>query len=234
MQELLERFNSGILITPNVDHLMKLQKDREFYKVYQKAQYVVLDSRILYFLMKLIRKPVKAVIPGSDLLPSFCQHHQHNNDIKIFLLGAASGVADEAMRRINDRVGREIVVGAHSPSYGFENNDSECLEILRIINETDANVLAIGVGAPKQEKWLAKYFGLLPKVKMGMAIGATIDFEAGHIERAPRIFQVCGMEWFYRMCQEPKRLWRRYLVDDTGILVYMLKQKLGLYHNPFA
>jgi len=233
MNELLEQYHSGILITPNVDHLIKLQKDREFYNAYQKADYVVLDSRILCLLMKLMKKPIKAVIPGSDLLPAFCQHHQHNPDVRLFLLGAAAGVAQEARRKINDRIGREIVVGSHSPSFGFEQDPAECQDIVRIINETDASVLAIGVGAPKQEKWLVKHFDALPKIEMAMAIGATIDFEAGSVQRAPQYMQKCSMEWLYRLLKEPKRLWKRYLVEDIPILRLLLMEFLGIYRSPF-
>jgi N-acetylglucosaminyldiphosphoundecaprenol N-acetyl-beta-D-mannosaminyltransferase len=234
MAELLEQYDSGILVTPNVDHLIKLQTDREFYEVYQEAEYIVLDSRILFLMMKFLRKPIKAVIPGSDLLPAFCRHHQANGDIKVFLLGAAPGVADQAMCRINDRMGREIIVGSHSPSFGFEKDNAECQDIVSIINKTDANVLAIGVGAPKQEKWLVRYFDALPKIKMAMAIGATIDFEAGSLHRAPKTMQKCGMEWLYRLLKEPKRLWRRYLIEDMPILKLLLIESFGLYRNPFA
>ena len=149
-------------------------------------------------------------------------------------LGAAEGVAKKAMENINRRVGRQIVVGAHSPSYGFEKNEQECEELIHIVNESGATVLLVGAGAPKQEKWIAKYRSRMSGVKLFMALGATIDFEAGNIKRAPRIFQILAMEWFYRFLKEPKRLFRRYFIDDIQFFYYFAKQLLGLYKDPFA
>ncbi|NER31345.1 MAG: WecB/TagA/CpsF family glycosyltransferase, partial [Symploca sp. SIO1C4] len=86
-----------------------------------------------------------------------------------------------------------------------------------------------GVGAPKQEKWICKYKSKLPQIKIFMAIGATIDFEAGNINRAPKWVSEVGMEWLYRLLSEPQRLWKRYLVDDPLFFWLILKQKLKLY-----
>lgn len=138
-QELLENLKEGILVTPNLDHLIKLQKDKEFYDMY----------------------------------------HKNDADSKIFLLSAKEGIAVKAMERINEKVGYQMVVGAHSPSFGFEKHEDECEKLVRIVNESGANVLLVGVGAPKQEKWIMKYRDKMPGVKVFMALGATIDFEAG-------------------------------------------------------
>ena len=230
--ELLENLNEGIFITPNVDHLVKLQKDREFYEIYQKADWVICDSRILAWGLKFLGTPIKEVIPGSSFFPVYCDYHRDNEQVKIFLLGAAEGVADKAMSRINKRIGRNIVVGAHSPSFGFEKNEDECEKIVQTVNQTDATVLVIGVGAPKQEKWVFKYRERLSCIKLFMSLGATIDFEAGNVKRAPKIFQKFALEWFYRMCADPKRLMKRYLIDDPAFFYYLLRQKLG-YKNPF-
>lgn len=81
-------------------------------------------------------------------------------------MGAAKGVAKKAQQRINAKVGRNIVVGAHSPSFGFEENEQECACIVEMINLSGATVLAVGVGAPKQEKWICKYKKYLPNVKV--------------------------------------------------------------------
>lgn len=89
------------------------------------------------------------------------------------------------MERINQKVGRNIVVGAHSPSYGFEKKPEECEKLVHIINESGANVLLVGVGAPKQEKWIMKYRNRMPRIDIFMGLGATIDFEAGTLKRAP-------------------------------------------------
>lgn len=232
--DLLFRFTEGSLYTPNLDHLIKLQHDKEFYDIYQRAEWVVCDSKILYLASKLLKQPLPMAIPGSSFFTAFYHYHARNLDCKIFLLGAAEGVAQKAMENINRKVRRQMVVGAHSPSYGFEKNEQECEELIRMVNESDATVLLVGVGCPKQEKWIAKYRDRMPKVKLFMALGATIDFEAGNIKRAPKIFQTLAMEWFYRFLQEPKRLFKRYFVDDIRFFYYFAKQLLGFYKNPFA
>lgn len=117
---LLEKLKKGVLVTPNVDHLVKLQRDREFYGVYQKAEWVVCDSKILYLLSKLLKRPLPEAIPGSSFFTSYYMYHKDDPDCRIFLLGAKEGIAAKAMQRINEKVGRRIVVGAHSPSFGFE------------------------------------------------------------------------------------------------------------------
>lgn len=232
-QELLKRLDKGVLITPNVDHLVKLQNDREFYNVYQQAEWVVCDSKILYLLTKLLKSPLPEAIPGSSFFTSYYMHHKEDTNCRIFLLGAKEGVAKKAMERINKKVGREIVVGAHSPSFGFEKNEDECSKLVEIVNNSGANILLVGVGAPKQEKWIMKYRQQMPDVKLFMALGATIDFEAGTLHRAPLIWQKVGMEWLYRVIKEPKRLFKRYFVDDMQFFYFFAKQLLGIYKNPF-
>lgn len=233
-KELLEKMAEGVLYTPNLDHLIKLGHDREFYDIYQQAEWVVCDSKILYLASRLLKQPLPMAIPGSSFFSAYYNYHANNPDCRIFLLGAAEGVAKKAMENINGKVGREIVVGAHSPSYGFERDEKECAELVEIVNASGATVLLVGVGAPKQEKWIAKYRNQMPEVKLFMALGATIDFEAGNIKRAPKIFQALAMEWFYRFLKEPKRLFRRYFVDDIQFFYYFAKQLLGLYKDPFA
>lgn len=232
-QEFLANLKKGVVITPNVDHLVKLQKDKEFYDTYQQAEWVICDSKILYLLSKLLKNPLPEAIPGSSFFTAFYEFHKDDPNCKIFLLGAAEGIAAKAMERINQKVGRNIVVGAHSPSYGFEKKPEECEKLIRIVNESGANVLLVGVGAPKQEKWIMKYRNRMPKVDIFMGLGATIDFEAGTLKRAPIFWQKIGMEWLYRCLKEPKRLFKRYFIDDMQFFYYFAQQLLGFYKNPF-
>ena len=230
---LLKELNSGILVTPNVDHLVKLQKDKAFLDVYQSADWVICDSKIVGLALRFLGSPIKEVIPGSSFFPAFCEFHKNNENVRIFLLGASEGVALKAKENINKKIGREIVVGTHSPSYGFEKNLKECNEIIDIINSTDATVLVVGVGAPKQEKWIYYNRNKLNKIKLFLPLGATIDFEAGNVRRAPIFFQKLALEWLYRIFQDPKRLVKRYLFDDLPFFYYLLKQRIGKYNNPF-
>lgn len=230
-QELLEdlNLNGGAVVTPNVDHLIKMQSDREFLQAYYTSDYRVCDSKILQYISFILGNPIKEKISGSDLFPAFYQYNKDNEDIKIFLLGAKEEVAETAKYNINQKVGKDIVIGAHSPSFGFEKDEQECQAIIERINQSDATVLAVGVGAPKQEKWIAKYRHQLPKIKIFLAIGATIDFEAGNVKRSPQIMGNIGLEWLYRLSNEPNRLWKRYLIDSLPLFWLVGKQKMNQY-----
>lgn len=228
LTELLARLTQGVVFTPNVDHLVRLQKDKDFIEAYKTADYKLCDSKIICYAASFLGTPVKEKISGSDLFPAFYNYHKENTAVKIFLLGANTGVAKIAQEKINTKVGREIIIEAHSPSYGFEKKQQECEQIINIINDSGATVLAIGVGAPKQETWIAKYKERMPNIKIFLAIGATIDFEAGKIKRCPKWISNLGGEWLYRLLLEPTRLWKRYLVDDVPFLLLVLQQKLNL------
>lgn len=232
MHELLDQLHSGVVLTPNVDHVMKLQKDSDFLRAYALADYRVCDSQVLMYASKFLGTPFKEKVSGSDLFPRFCEFHKHNDSITVFLLGGAEGVAAQAKSNINERLHREIVIGAHSPSFGFEKNEQECLEIVEMINQSKATVLAVGVGAPKQEKWIYKYKHKLPHVKIFMAVGATLDFEAGVLKRSPKWMSDLGVEWLFRIYCDPQRLWKRYLVEDLPFFWLLLQQKFGFYTPP--
>lgn len=235
MIELFERLDceGGVVFTPNVDHLIKLQYDRDFYEAYNNSNYRVCDSQILMYASNFLGTPLKEKISGSDLFPQFYTYHKNNESVKIFLLGAAEGVAIKAQEEINQKVGREIVIQAYSPSFGFEKNEEECDKIVELINRSGATVLAIGVGAPKQEKWLVKYRQKLTNIKIFLAIGATIDFEAGCKPRSPKWMSEVGIEWVYRLLSEPRRLWKRYLIEGLPFFRLIVEQKLGSYKMPF-
>ncbi len=231
---------NGVLITPNLDHLVKLQKDEEFYQCYKSAEWVICDSKILWLCSKMLKKSFPEPIPGSSFFTHFYLYHAEKNkeigeqQARIFLLGSPKQeIAELAMNRINEKCGCQLVIGAYSPSFGFEKNDEENHEIVRMIRESGANVVLVGVGAPKQEKWIMRWKNEMPNVKIWMALGATIEFEAGSVQRAPKFFQKFALEWLYRIWCEPKRMAKRYFCDLV-FFWYFLKQIIGVYKNPFS
>ena len=232
-EELLKQLKKGVLITPNVDQMVKLQQDEDFYRIVRDAEWVVCDSKILYLCSQLTKFPLKEAIPGSSFFTQFYEYHREDENCKIFLLGAMDGVAQKAMECVNEKMGRKMIVGAYSPSFGFEKKQEENQQIYQMINDSEANVVLVGVGCPKQEKWIDAHKAQMPNVDIWMALGATIDFEAGNVKRAPMIWRKLYMEWFYRFLQEPKRMYKRYFVDDPKFFWYFAKQLLGLYNNPF-
>ena len=233
MNEFLDVMKEGVLVTPNVDIIAQAQHDRELYEVLDNSEYQVCDSRVIALAYRLLFFKKLHVIPGSSFFSHFYMYHKDNNDIRIFLLGALGDIAERAREQINSRTGREIVVDALSPSMGFVNKEEENEEILKRIDESGATVLLIGAGCPRDQQWIKKYSHRLSNVKLFMALGATIDFEAGAKKRAPAWMQKLCIEWLYRLLQEPGRLAKRYLIKDPPFFWKLFKQRLGIYKNPF-
>jgi N-acetylglucosaminyldiphosphoundecaprenol N-acetyl-beta-D-mannosaminyltransferase len=231
MQELMEQLSEGVVFTLNPDHLYHLQRNEAFYESYREADFITADSKYVYWSLGWIGRPIKEKVSGSDIVPTFCWHHRNDPDVKVFLLGAAEGIAETARERINTRCGRNVVVGALSPSMQFVQDGAEIEKVIRIINESGANALIVGLGAPKQEIWITEHKALMPDVKIFMGVGAAIDYEAGVVRRAPQWMTKRGLEWVYRVTTEPKRYWRRYL-RDVEFLILIWIDKLGLYKSP--
>lgn len=201
------------VVTPNVDHIVKLQHNSELQKAYQNASLIVTDGRPVAWAANILGEHIPEVVTGSDLVPAIFDYaHQNKISIRVFLLGAMPGVADHAMSVIHSKWQYVKVVGTHSPEFGFEKNAFKCQEICDLVNASEADVLVIGLGAPKQEQWVTKYASQL-SVKTALCVGATIDFIAGEKARSPIWVRKIGMEWMHRMLSEPKRLGKRYFTD---------------------
>lgn len=220
---LINKKETSYVVTPNVDHIVKLEEDIEFQEVYKNADLILTDGMPLIWISKIKKTPIKEKVSGSDLFPKVCELASKKG-YKLFLLGAAEGVADIAARRLEKKYEGLNVVGTYSPSYGFEANEDEIKKIIEIIREAKPDILAVGLGAPKQEKFIFKYKDEL-NVPISLAIGASIDFESGNVKRAPKWMQNSGLEWFYRLCKEPKRMIKRYLIDDLKILKILIKKE---------
>ncbi|CUO46500.1 WecB/TagA/CpsF family glycosyltransferase [Clostridium disporicum] len=230
MDEALERIDELVIskkpsyvVTPNVDHIVKLETDNEFKDVYKEADLILTDGMPLIWISKLNGNPIKEKVSGSDLFPNVCKLAAKKG-YKVFLLGAAEGIAIKAGENLKSKFKGLDIVGTYSPSYGFEKKPEEIKDIIKIINQANPDILAVGLGAPKQEKLLFKYRKEL-NVPVSLAIGASIDFEAGNINRAPRWMQNSGLEWLYRLCKEPKRMFKRYLIDDMKIFKIYMKYR---------
>ncbi|MBQ8997534.1 MAG: WecB/TagA/CpsF family glycosyltransferase [Clostridium sp.] len=221
IEQLILNKKPSYVVTPNVDHIVKLEKDKEFQDVYKEADLILTDGMPLIWISKMKKTPIKEKVSGSDLFPEVCKLAAEKG-YKLFLLGAAEGVAAKAAVNLKDKYTGLNVVGTYSPSYGFEKNQNEINEIIKMINEVKPDILAVGLGAPKQEKFLYNFRNQL-NVPVALAIGASIDFEAGNIERAPEWMQRIGLEWSYRLIKEPKRMFKRYLVDDMKIFKLVFK-----------
>ena len=200
------------IVTPNVDHIVKLQNCTEMLASYRAASLVIADGWPIVVASRLLRRSLPERVTGSDLIPELLARSSPNNPLRIFLLGAAPGVADAASEYIRRRWPSVEVCGTLSPNFGFELRPADNEEVLATVNEAQPDLLVVGLGAPKQEIWLHSYAHRL-KAKVAVAAGGTIDFLAGKQRRAPLWVQRIGMEWLHRVVSNPKRLARRYLND---------------------
>lgn len=231
VEEIVEELKEGILFTLNPDHLYWLQRNADFAAAYRNAALVSSDSKYVYWALGFLGRAIKQKSSGSDIVPAYWRHHANNPEVKIFLLGAKPGVAKMAQERINRLAGRTIVVGAHGPSYNFVSDPVETAEAIDRINASGATCLIVGLGAPKQEIWIDQHRSRMPGVRVYMGVGATIDYEAQAVRRAPAWMTRNGLEWVYRMATEPRRYWRRY-TRTLEFFWLVLLDRFGLYRPP--
>jgi exopolysaccharide biosynthesis WecB/TagA/CpsF family protein len=234
MEELVERFDEGLLLTLHVDMIMKLQKDREFYEILAQFSPITCDSQILFAAAKLLGTPLRQRVSGSDFFPLFYAKHKDDPRVTVFICGGAPGVADIAARNVNATVGRTMVVGTDAPPPDFETRPGEIERMIARIHASKATVLLVGLGAGRQEKFIVRYRDRMPYVKTFLPLGGTIDYEAGTLARPKSWITDAGFEWLYRLVREPRQRWRRYLVHQPPVLYRLAQQALGVYRNPFA
>lgn len=216
IDKLIQKKNCSYVVTPNVDHIVRLEKDEELQKVYKNASLILTDGKPLIWISKWYKTPIKEKISGSDLFPRVCQLAANKN-YTMYLLGAAECVADTAARNLMKKYPGLNIVGTYSPPFGFEKNEQEMNKIKTQIQDVHPDILIVGLGCPKQEKFMYYHCKELG-VPISFGLGASIDFEAGNIKRAPKWMSNHGLEWLYRFSKEPKRLFKRYFVDDLKII----------------
>lgn len=224
IDRLIQEDRSAYVVTPNVDHIVQLETSKELQAVYENA---VIDSdqvgKPLLWIAKWYGTPIKEKISGSDLFPLLCDMAAKKR-YKMFFLGAAEGVAAKAAEiyQINLKDYR-LLVHILLP-FGFEKNQDEMDKIKSMIKEVAPHILIVGLGCPKQEKFMYHHCKELG-VPISFGLGASFDFEAGNIKRAPRWMSNHGLEWLFRITQDPKRMAKRYLVDDRKILGLAIKYR---------
>ena len=212
-------------LTPNVDHLVKLQNDVSFLKVYEQADLVVADGVPLLWAARFLGTPLKGRVNGTDLFEQLAAQAAESGR-SIFLLGGDEGTAEQAAAHLKARHPQLRTAGWYCPPFGFEHDPEENARIIKRIRDTQPDLLFVGLGAPKQEHWIAEH-GAATGARHAVGIGVSFSFVAGAIKRAPRWMQRSGLEWLWRLGAEPRRLWRRYLVDDPRFFWLVFKQKIG-------
>ena len=223
IDELVQENKNAFVVTPNVDHIIQLERGGELVEAYKQADLILTDGKPLIWISKWYGTPIKEKISGSDLFPLLCELSARKG-YRMFFLGASEGVAEKAAENLKQKYSGLLVVGTYSPPKGFEKDKAEMDKIRTMIKSSQPHILIVALGCPKQELFiLHNREGLGVPISLGL--GASIDFEAGSIKRAPKWMANYGLEWVYRIIQDPKRLAKRYLVDDTKIFRLAFKYK---------
>lgn len=220
---IIKENKNAYVVTPNVDHIVQLETNEELQYVYANASLILTDGKPLLWIAKWYGTPIKEKISGSDLFPLLCKLSSEK-EYRMFFLGAAEGVAAKAAKNLLRRFKDLQVVGTYSPPYGFEKDKNEMERIKQMIKEANPHILVVGLGCPKQERFMYYHCKELG-VPISFGLGASLDFEAGSIKRAPKWMANHGLEWLFRITQDPKRMVKRYLVDDRKIFCLAIKYK---------
>jgi len=210
VDRVLEGREGQRVYTPNVTQVVQLSKDQKLKEIYHQADLLVADGMPLIWVSNFIDTPIRERVTGADLLPNICSKLTETGE-SVYLLGGKKGVADRAADNLKSELPGLKIAGHYSPPFGFLDDEAENQKIVKKIRKAEADVLFVGLGFPKQEIWIHRYADDCG-VKLSMGVGAAFDFIAMTLNRAPEWMRANGLEWFYRLLQEPSRLWKRYLV----------------------
>lgn len=220
IREKVNRQGPYVLSTINVNWVAQSLKDSDFRAAIINSDIVTIDGRPLLWLSKMLGYPMREVVAGSSLIEELLSDTISGEPLTLYLFGGEEGIAERAMERVNCKQGGLRVVGYCSPGFGsVEEMSSE--KIIAGINAVKPDILLVALGAKKGSKWIELNRNLLD-AKIISHLGATINFLAGTVSRAPRFIQNIGMEWIWRIVQEPK-LFSRYAKDGVLILSCLTK-----------
>jgi N-acetylglucosaminyldiphosphoundecaprenol N-acetyl-beta-D-mannosaminyltransferase len=202
----------GFIVTPNVDHVCRVQRDPEFCLAYNDAFLSLPDGMPIMWAGRMLGTPFRAKLSGSDMINHLCRFAADNGH-SVFFFGASEGVGEEAAAKLRIRHPNLDIAGVYSPPYRFEADKSANAEAVAQLRNAAPDICFIALSSPRQELWMWRHYRK-SGIPVMIGVGAGLDFAAGSAVRAPRMFQRVGLEWFWRLCMEPRRLWRRYLVYD--------------------
>lgn len=212
------------IVTPNAQHVLLYRDDKRFARAYEGAWLSLPDGKSLVWAGRLLRCTLRERVTGVDLFDALCARCA-SHGVSIFLLGGRPGAASGAVTEMARRYPGLRVAGTYSPPLGFEHSPAERLRILEMLRDAAPGILFVGLGAPKQELWIAENLPLT-NIPVAIGVGASFDFASGMVRRAPRWIGDIGLEWLFRLLSEPRRLWRRYLVGNVRFAGLVLREFL--------
>ncbi len=228
IQGMITRKEPHYIATANVDFLVQARVDLDLRGILGRADLVVCDGTPLVWLSRLLGRPLPERVAGSDLVPEVLARAEKEG-WSVFFLGGQEQVLEKAVANMEARHPKLRIAGAYSPPFAPLNQmDHE--GICARIREAKPDVLLVSFGCPKQEKWIARNYRAAG-VPVCIGVGATIDFLAGAMKRAPRWMQMHGLEWVFRLCQEPRRLLKRYAIGffvfGVGATLEFVRERTG-------
>ncbi len=226
VDEMVQQKSPQYVVTPNTDIVMRMQKEPDLLDICNKADLILTDGEMVVKLSKFLGNPIKERVAMTDFVWDVCDLAKEKG-YSIFLFGGKEDVLEKGKNRIQSKYPSLNICGHYSPPLGFEKDSKELQNAIHIIKESNADILIVFLGCPKQERFIAKYKDEY-HVPVSITMGGCIDFIGADIKRAPLWMQKCGLEWFFRFAQEPKRLFKRYFIDDVKIFPLVLKYKLGI------
>lgn len=204
----------------NADCLNKAWKDSDYHRLLRENPVVFPDGSGIMLAAKLLGRNLRENLNGTDMLPHLCELALAGS-YKIFLLGAAEGVALKMQQNLVERFPGLQICGLRSGYFDWE---SQAEDVINQINDSGADILLVAFGAPLQERFIAR-FGSRIEAVIQMGVGGLFDFYSGRIPRAPLWMRRLGIEWIFRLIQEPGRMWRRYILGNPLFLYRVLKWK---------
>ncbi|HEV8076746.1 MAG TPA: WecB/TagA/CpsF family glycosyltransferase [Candidatus Acidoferrum sp.] len=226
MEKWIERREGGKYIAVTGMHgVMEAMHEEEFGRILKGASLVVPDGYPLVVLGRRKGFALARRVYGPELMEVFCEETA-GRGYRHYFYGGAEGVAEELARRFTGRFAGMEVAGTYCPPFR-ELTEAEEREVCEKINAARADVVWVGLSTPKQERWMARHREML-NVPVMVGVGAAFDFHTGRVAQAPRWMRENGMEWFFRLMSEPRRLWRRYLVNGSEFAWLVMLEQLGL------
>ncbi len=216
-----ERHSSYVCVA-NVHMCVEASLDRDFAQIVNNADVITPDGMPLVKALKLLYGIDQERVAGMDLFPDLLAAAEREG-LSVFLYGSTAEILHVISRRIAGEFPRLRIVGTHAPPFRHLTADEEHADADRI-NDSGAHLVMVALGCPKQEQWIARMRGKINAVMLG--VGGAFPVYAGMQKRAPAWMQKLSLEWLYRLYQEPRRLWRRYLVTNTLFLVLLAKALL--------
>jgi N-acetylglucosaminyldiphosphoundecaprenol N-acetyl-beta-D-mannosaminyltransferase len=229
MPQALERVASFLaedkvhsIFTPNAEIVMQAQRDNELKDILNSADMVVADGAGVVLASKILKRSVPCKVSGIDLTRELLRQYDEK-EVSFFIFGSKPGVAEKAALNIlSDHQG--VKIAGYRDGY-FKEEDVP--SIIEKINSSGADILLVALGAPKQEKWIARHAGEL-KVKVCIGVGGSVDVMAGVVKMAPEFFRKAGLEWFYRLCREPWRAKR--MMDLPRFMIHVILHRITHNH----